>query len=134
MFRSTDELVAQVRYYLSHPAARDRVARAGHRRTAEQHIYPARFAEIFNRLPPTLERGKSALNDLAEAEARHRIGLASRSLARIDCARVPPSIRGWQARGLRAARRLAYELSWRFVGERTYRAAGWPGRLFFRES
>src|SRR5690606_40857 len=37
-------------------------------------------------------------------------------------------------RGPRAARRLLYEISWRFAGERTYSARGLPGRLFYAES
>jgi spore maturation protein CgeB len=37
-------------------------------------------------------------------------------------------------RGRRAARRLLFELSWRIAGARTYGAAGWPGRMFYRES
>jgi spore maturation protein CgeB len=37
-------------------------------------------------------------------------------------------------RGPRAARRILFELSWRFAGAKSYSARGWPGRLFFRES
>jgi spore maturation protein CgeB len=37
-------------------------------------------------------------------------------------------------RGPRAARRLLFELPWRTVGARTYRASGLVGRLFYRES
>jgi spore maturation protein CgeB len=33
-------------------------------------------------------------------------------------------------RGLRAARRLVFELSWRFCGKKTFSASGWPGRMF----
>jgi spore maturation protein CgeB len=46
-----------------------------------------------------------------------------------------PCIAVWgRQRGPRAARRLLFELSWRFAGATTYSARGWPGRLFFRES
>jgi spore maturation protein CgeB len=39
-----------------------------------------------------------------------------------------------ERRGPRAARRMIFELSWRFAGARTYAAAGWPGRMFYKES
>jgi hypothetical protein len=29
---------------------------------------------------------------------------------------------------------MIFELSWRFAGARTYAAAGWPGRMFYKES
>lgn len=135
MFDTPDELVEQVRYYLAHAEARDRVAHAGHRRTAEHHTYAARFAEIFDRAPKasasTRDWALSAA-DLAPCLVRHRAGAFSRFLR---CALAAPlSLAFGAARGPRAARRLVYELSWRLAGEATYRAAGWPGRLFFRES
>jgi spore maturation protein CgeB len=37
-------------------------------------------------------------------------------------------------RGPRAARRLVFELSWRVFGSYTYRAVGWPGRMFYKDS
>jgi hypothetical protein len=39
-----------------------------------------------------------------------------------------------QEKGARGARRIVFEASWRLAGERTFGAAGLPGRLFFRES
>jgi spore maturation protein CgeB len=46
----------------------------------------------------------------------------------------PLSLLFGKRRGARAARRLLFELSWRVAGAKTYRASGWPGRLFYRES
>lgn len=37
-------------------------------------------------------------------------------------------------RAPRAARRIMFELSWRLFGSHTYSAAGWPGRMFYREN
>ena len=34
------------------------------------------------------------------------------------------------SRGLRAARRIVFELSWRLVGEKTFSRSGWPARMF----
>jgi spore maturation protein CgeB len=47
---------------------------------------------------------------------------------------VTASLALGRRRGPRAARRLLFELSWRFAGSKTYGAAGLPGRLFYRES
>lgn len=131
-FRSDDELVAHVRYYLANPDARDRVARAGHRRTAEQHTYPKRFREILEGLMPGQTPWQLDPRELADVARRHRAGGLLRAFR--SALAAPLSLAFGAERGLRAARRLAYEASWRLVGESTYRAAGWPGRLFFKES
>lgn len=134
VFRSADDLVRLVRFYLGHPEARDRVANAGHRRTAEHHIYTSRFAEILARVPKASGSGgrSSGVADLAPALRRHRVGASARFMR---CAVAAPlGVLFGPSRGPRAARRLAFELSWRLAGEGTYRAAGWPGRLFFRET
>jgi spore maturation protein CgeB len=135
VFRTADELIDQVRSYLGHSDARDRVANAGHRRTAEHHTYSTRFAEILARAPRESDRKRKwtlKAADLAPAFGRHR-GNAWLRLLRGAVA-GPLSLIFGAERGRRAARRLLYELSWRFAGEATYRASGWPGRLFFRES
>lgn len=131
-FRNEDELVALVRYYLATPEARDRVARAGHRRIVEQHTYPMRFHDILQGLTPGQTPWQLDARELADAAQRHRAGGLLRAFRCVLAA--PLSLAFGAERGVRAARRLAYEASWRFAGETTYRAAGLPGRLFFKES
>src|SRR5262249_10271686 len=49
-FTGVDELVAQIRYYLSHADEREAAARAGHERTLREHTYVARLARMFERM------------------------------------------------------------------------------------
>jgi len=49
-YRSTDELVCKVRYYLTHDAEREAIARAGYLRTMKEHTYEKRFKDIFARV------------------------------------------------------------------------------------
>ena len=50
IFESTDDLVAQVVWWLEHEDERARAAEAGYRRVREEHTYDHRFAEIFERI------------------------------------------------------------------------------------
>lgn len=137
VFQTPAELIAKVRYFRNHPTERDRIARAGHLRTREQHTYEKRFAELLARLQPVLtERRHRAwaiqARDLGGAVAQHRTGRATKWLRKLLVA--PFSLLFGKERGVRAARRFLYEMSWRMCGEGTYRARGLPGRLFYGES
>jgi spore maturation protein CgeB len=137
IYRDHDELAQKIRYYLSHPEARDAIARAGHERTRREHTYEARFAPILQRareIADSRRRQPWALAPelLAKPVERHRSGRVARRL--LDALRSALGERGRPGRPSRALRRLAYEISWRVFGERTFRAAGLPGRLFYRES
>ncbi len=132
-FASIAELAAKIRYLLDAPAIRDRIARAGHERTGREHTYEIRLKKLLEKVPlaegGAHEMDWPAFERLAEA---HRIGLLQRILKRLL---VWFGMLIWgRRRGPRAARRLLFELSWRFVGRHTYGAGGWPGRLFYRES
>jgi spore maturation protein CgeB len=139
-FDSADELVRKIRHHLAHPEERDRIARAGHARTRREHTYVERFRaalEVAVRRGSARARtaehdcrfGTHALDTLA---ARHA---PTRFLSALRCALVWPATALFgRQRGPRAARRLLFELCWRLAGRRTYTAAGWPGRLFYRDS
>jgi len=45
-YGSFDELVDKVRYYLDHPAARERIARAGYRRVMNDHLIKTRLQQL----------------------------------------------------------------------------------------
>lgn len=139
-FASEGELIERVRYYLSHPDERDRIALAGYRRVRTEHTYTRRLARLLDAAiatktarepltevaPQTIDRSLDAL------AARHASGPLLRAMRSML---VLPFAAIWGARrGPRAARRLVYELSWRLAGKATYSAGGWPGRLFYRES
>lgn len=47
VFEGTDDLVAQVRWWLEHEEERAKAAEAGYRRVRDEHTYDHRFGEIF---------------------------------------------------------------------------------------
>lgn len=136
VFDSVDDLARSIRFYEANPEARDRVARAGFERTKAEHTYEARFAallaELERRAPAPRRRSAIDWTAFAGAERRHRVGPGLRALRALLVALCVPI---WgPAKGRRAARRFLFECSWRLAGRATYTAAGWPGRLFYRDS
>lgn len=139
-FDGIDDLVDSIRYFKAHPDERDRIARAGHRRTRSEHTYDMRFAELFDLVQTLRAKGQqrtplrpvAAAKTMADLQRVHHAGYLSgifRMLLLIPCI----ALFGLK-KGPRAARRLVYELSWRLVGRKTYMASGLPGRLFYKES
>jgi spore maturation protein CgeB len=137
-FDRLDDLAGKTTFYLSNPAARDRMAWAGHKRTIAEHTYDRRFRDLLDYIdahvaperrqrPWRIDPGQ--LHGLAElhraTKAIWPLRVAIETLARAFVGRD---------RSARAARRIVFEASWRLVGKRTFGAAGLPGRLFFRES
>lgn len=137
VFDSLDSLADGIRALLADPARRDAIARAGHARCVHEHTYEARFTALFEAAMalhgahPAEHKGI----DFAAFEAvaaRHRAGPVLRLLRGLLA--LPCRLLFGRERGPRAARRLLFEMSWRLAGEKTYRASGWPGRLFYHES
>lgn len=46
-WRTLDELVAQIHFYLSHPADADQIREAGYRRAKEEHTWEKRYQQLF---------------------------------------------------------------------------------------
>lgn len=46
-YTNADDLVDKIRYYTNHPRERDRIAKAGQRRTARDHTYTKRMKEVL---------------------------------------------------------------------------------------
>lgn len=140
-FASLDELVSKIKHYLDHPSKRSEIAAAGHLRVRREHTYEERFKNLVNQAETLQQqaarsRASASRPDLLpgfESIVRsHQITLPLRLLRWVF---LVPCITIWgKQRGPRAARRILFELSWRFAGAKTYSARGWPGRLFFRES
>ena len=134
-YNNDEDLVRKIRFYLSHPEERDRIARAGHARVQREHLYETRFAAIIDHALGLAGKRRNKPWDLRaemllHAVSRHRRGATlQRAFDRLKDASSGPARRFW--RGLR---RLTYEFSWRACGERTFGAAGLPGRFFYRES
>lgn len=50
-FRTVDEAVEKIRYYLAHDEERWAIARAGYERARREHTYEHRFARMFSEFP-----------------------------------------------------------------------------------
>ena len=141
VFQNLEELANKILYYLKHPGERDLIAWAGYNRTQKDHCYEQRLAGILDFALHQREvyfksRAMQHANLIdwakfdkaAQCHNVNRKLLTLRRLLIAACSRFLGPVRG-----PRAARRLVFELSWRLTGAHTYSAAGWPGRLFYRE-
>lgn len=140
-FGSPDELADKINYYLNHPSRRDEIAAAGHLRVKREHTYEERFKDLLSRAEAlrrraVKSRASTPAADLPPAfESAIRAHRVTPPLRLLRWVLLVPCVAIWgRQRGPRAARRILFELSWRFAGAVTYSARGWPGRLFFRES
>lgn len=137
IYRDHDELAQKIRYYLTHSDERDAIARAGHERVRREHTYEARFVPILERakeISGSRRQQPWALKPdlLLKFVEKHRRGIALRRV--LDALRATGGELAHRRLFWRALRRLVYEISWRACGDRTFRAAGLPGRLFYHES
>lgn len=137
VFDDIESLSAAIRTLLDKPERRDAMAAAGHARCRREHSYEVRFTDLLNTaLARRHAHGpQSAGIDFPAFESialRHRAGPGLRLLRTLLV--LPCRLIWGRQRGARAARRFLFETSWRLVGECTYRAGGWAGRLFYHES
>ena len=135
-FALDKELASKARALLDTPNLRDPIARAGHARVVREHTYELRLHWLLERLervgPIVPGARRIAWTEFEHIQRSHRPGLILKMLRALLLA---PCVVLWgQRRGCRAARRALFEACWRVAGRRTYTAAGWPGRLFYRES
>ena len=134
-FEGPDKLVCTVKSLLANPDRRDAIARRGFERVSRDHTYDRRFDELLGALTQQVAQRPHRAIDWPNFETiarRHRFGPA---LKLLRAAIVVCAFLFWgKQRGPRAARRMIFELSWRLAGARTYAAAGWPGRMFYKES
>jgi spore maturation protein CgeB len=104
----------------------------------QEHTYSRRFERLFADAFNLAEKRKSAAlsadlrSALSGLSEQHQPRLPLHLLRALLVA--PLSLIFGPRRGARAARRTLFELSWRIAREKTYSAAGWPGRIFYRES
>lgn len=136
-FATKQELLEKARYFLENPQIRDQIAVAGHQRAVAEHTYDSRFSLILAQLHSTganrINRPWTLSTDaLAGPVKCYRSNVLVRWIRFVLVCVLKPIFGG--VRGPRAARRMLYELSWRFAGATTYSAKGLPGRLFYAES
>jgi spore maturation protein CgeB len=136
-YRNDDEMAEKIRYYLKHSDERDAIAQAGHQRVLSEHLYEKRFAPILERAKEIAgERRKqpwALISDQLKPFVEKHRGAAFLRRG-LDALRAVGGEDAHRKLFWRAQRRLAYEFSWRVFGEWTFQAAGWPGRLYYRES
>jgi spore maturation protein CgeB len=137
-FDRLDDLAAKITAYLSDPAARDRMAAAGHRRTVAEHTYDHRFRSLLDHIqthcaPERRQRRWQIDPDQLQTQVDLHRQIKSIKPLRTAVEAVTRVFLGPE-KGARSARRIVFEASWRLAGERTFGAAGLPGRLFYRES
>lgn len=134
-FEGADEMVEQVKSQLASPERRDDIARRSFDRVRRDHTYERRFEELLRELTQRVpHRSRTPINwgAFEAAVQGHRRGPVLRLIRSLLV--LAASLVWGKMRGPRAARRLAFELSWRLRGAWTYSAVGWPGRMFYRES
>ena len=133
IFHNPKELSEKIKYYLSNFDKRDQMALAGYERTRSDHTYEDRLRKVLDFA--LLAKGHGAIDEPKGLWASfvlifrdHGMNFGLRFLRKIL---VLPTVLVWgKTRGPRAARRLVFELSWRFFGKKTFTASGWPGRMF----
>jgi hypothetical protein len=59
-FRSTDELLEKIDYYLQHPDRRQQIAQAGQRRTLRDHLYRNRLGDLLTIMQRVKQRAAAA--------------------------------------------------------------------------
>lgn len=130
IYDGLDDLIAKIVYYLSHPQERDAIARAGFERTVRAHTYEHRLAELldFTVAAARIRPVKPLPVKFEDAKLRYAVTPSVRRIS--NFLKYAGTRLYGPKRGPRAARRLVYELSWRFVGRHTFTAGGWPGRMF----
>ncbi len=134
-FSGIDDLVDVVRSLLANPDRRNAIARQGFRRVKSEHTYQRRFHALFDELREKIPPRPRRSVDWTEFEASVRRHTSSPFLCSVRWLLVGLASLIWgSSKGPRAARRFVYELSWRYAGKKVYTAAGWPGRMFYKES
>jgi len=140
VFRGDQDLVNQIKYYLSHPGIRNRMAAAGFERTCSDHVYEKRLQFVLDHALDARRDDMRNSGDTAFKYARDMAFNLASGPSPSETGRLIPLIRRilvrglgrifGNRRGLRAARRIVFELSWRLAGERTFSKSGWPARMF----
>jgi spore maturation protein CgeB len=137
-FDRPDGLAEKIRFYLTNPDVRDRLARAGQQRVVAKHTYDRRFRDLLAYVQTHVAPARGRQSWQIDRAGMQRLVDLHRRTAAIRPLRVAVNTMTrlllGQEKGARGARRIVFEASWRLAGGRTFGAAGLPGRLFFRES
>jgi len=133
VFHDDAELVDKIIYYLKNPGKRDEIATKGYEKTRYRHTYENRMKDILSFTMECKEKWNGKKQNFSEASLddaiqAHEPGRVLNLIKKI-LVFFGVFIFG-KKRGPRAARRLVFELSWRFCSKKAFSASGWPGRMF----
>jgi len=137
VFDGLADLVRKIHRLLAHPEERDAIARAGFERTQREHNYEMRLQPLLVEAVARRRARSPGLHGIdfirfESLAAEHRLSVW---LWLLKWMLLLPCLFIWgRARGQRAARRMLYEFSWRYLGRHAYTVRNWAGRLFYRES
>jgi spore maturation protein CgeB len=132
VFHNEASLAERIRFYLANPQVRDRMATRAHARTRAEHTYRQRMRGIVAFAETLPEPKPSPCADMESAIRMHAASWYLRWLRRCliaACRLIWGRQRSWAY-----ARRMAFEISWRLSGRRTFQARGWFGRMFPQSS
>ena len=71
-FKTPEECLTQIKYYLSHPEERLAIVRAAQKRCISEHLYKHRIEKIFNSLAAVPSRFNRKIAMLASGEAQSK--------------------------------------------------------------
>jgi spore maturation protein CgeB len=133
VFDDTKALIKRIKYYLENSDKRDRIAKAGFQRTRRDHTYENRMEQVVDFAIRARDNCLSCnINPITpsifQTGKNHRLNFFLKLTRKILL--VPCVIILGNERGLRAARRLVFEISWRVFGKKTFSESGLPGRMF----
>lgn len=130
VFDDISDCVEKIKKYLNDFELRDQIAMCGHERVKNNYTYQIEIEKIFKHLN-SLPRRNVKRVDFNSTLAKHKKTILT------ECLRQTLLLIGKiffrKERSSRFARRLLFEFSWRFFGEKTFRADGLIGRAFYRE-
>lgn len=130
VFKSLESCAEKIKYFFENLELRDEMAKKSYKRTIENYTYKERLKNILE-FAQKIEKKKVDSIDFQKALDGYYMGFVLSTL-RFLFLFFGKLIFG-KDKGTRFARRAAYELSWRLLGEKTYMASGYVGRMFYRE-
>ncbi len=130
-FTTAQEAAEKVVRYLERPDLRDAIAGRGYERVCKDHTYERRLAHVLH--VALAARARRTVQPITAEDYEESLS-AYKSTGIVRATRAAwVALAGrivGQRKAMRIGRRLVFELSWRISGERTFTAAGLPGRMF----
>ena len=125
-----EDCAQKIHYYLAHFEQRDLMVFNSFEVTSQNHTYVDRLKSIIEKIQ-IIEKKTTPNFNFDTIIQEHKKTFALSMLKKI-LVMIGQVIYG-NEKGKRFARRVAYEFSWKFFKENTYKAKGIVGRMFYDE-